>query len=359
MKIFFIILFCSLSLFPSESIKVGITSSEPFVMYNENSQKYEGFSIDLWNYISRELNINTEYIYIDKFPSLIDSVAKNNIDLAISGITITYDREKYLDFSHPMFSTGLGVMTLSGHSDVSLMDTLWKDVIMSFSIDLFKYFFIYIFIIMNIRWIVNITSKNEETIFSKNYFIGMYESFWWTMTMLVTWEAPKSHGFMRGVDLSIYIVGIVGLSMFTAVVTSSLSTQKISSIIKDENDLKTKTVVTVKNVAPARYLKKIGVNTIEVDSIYDGMKLLKNKKVKYLVYDKPRLQYLAKKFNKDLQSNIFQVDNILFNHQDYGIALSQKFKYKEEVNQLLLKIKESDGYNPSYFNTLKLKWGLQ
>jgi ABC-type amino acid transport substrate-binding protein len=327
-------------------------------MYNSNNQKHEGFSIDVWNYISKELNLDTEYIHFNNFSLLVDSVARNDIDLAISGITVTYDREKYLDFTHPTFSTGLGVMALSSHADVSLIDTLWNDVIKSFSIELFKYFLIYIFIIMNIRWIVNIKNNNEDTMFSRNYFIGMYQSFWWTMTMLVTWEAPKSHGFMRGIDLSIYIVGIIGLSMFTAVVTSSLSTKKLSSNIQSEDDLKTKTVVTVKDESPAKYLKKIGVNTIEVDNIYDGMKLLKDKKVNYLVYDKPRLQYLAKKFNKDLQSNIFQVDKILFNYQDYGIALSQKFKYKEEVNQLLLKIKESDGYNPSYFDALKLKWGL-
>ncbi|MGH3768587.1 MAG: hypothetical protein ACRDTX_26110 [Pseudonocardiaceae bacterium] len=45
-------------------------------------------------------------------PFAADGCANLDPDVGIAGITITKDREQVLDFSYPMFSAGLEVLTI-------------------------------------------------------------------------------------------------------------------------------------------------------------------------------------------------------------------------------------------------------
>ena len=94
---------------PGSTIKVGIKPLDPFV--TRNGDQYRGFSIDLWNEIARRNSWQTSYVWHDTLPPLLTDVQTSTVDVGIAGITITKDREQMLDFSYPMFSAGLEVMT--------------------------------------------------------------------------------------------------------------------------------------------------------------------------------------------------------------------------------------------------------
>ncbi|MDQ2790533.1 MAG: transporter substrate-binding domain-containing protein, partial [Actinomycetota bacterium] len=94
---------------PGSAIKVGIKPLDPFV--TRNGDQYHGFSIDLWNEIARRNSWQTSYVWYDTLPPLLRDVQTTTVDVGIAGITITKDREHVLDFSYPMFSAGLEVMT--------------------------------------------------------------------------------------------------------------------------------------------------------------------------------------------------------------------------------------------------------
>ncbi len=97
----------SLNLTGETEVKVGIKYSEPWVMYDKNvseeSRKPKGFSIDLWNRISKDLGFKTKYIYFNSTTELIDATKSGEVDAGISAITITSDREKVIDFSNSMY----------------------------------------------------------------------------------------------------------------------------------------------------------------------------------------------------------------------------------------------------------------
>ncbi len=95
---------------PGSTIKVGIKPLDPFV--TRDGDQYHGFSIDLWNEIARRNSWQTDYVWHDTLPSLLTDVQTSTVDVGIAGITITKDREQVLDFSYPMFSAGLEVLTI-------------------------------------------------------------------------------------------------------------------------------------------------------------------------------------------------------------------------------------------------------
>ncbi len=63
---------------------------------SEESRKPKGFSIDLWNRISKDLGFKTKYIYFNSTTELIDATKSGEVDAGISAITITSDREKVI-----------------------------------------------------------------------------------------------------------------------------------------------------------------------------------------------------------------------------------------------------------------------
>ena len=98
----------------SETLKIGIKPSEPWVMYDQNvseeHRKPIGFSIDLWNKIAQELKVDTQWVYYDSTSALVDAAKNGDVDAAISAVTITSSREKEIDFSSSMYELGLQVM---------------------------------------------------------------------------------------------------------------------------------------------------------------------------------------------------------------------------------------------------------
>ncbi len=192
--------------------------------------------------------------------------------------------------------------------------------------------------------------------FPRGYFKGIYETLWWGITMLVTWETPQSKGLARVIDLSWHLIGLIAMSIMTAVVTAALTSQAIVGNIQSEKDLPNKRVAAVATDAPRQYLEAIGANVVPVKSIEEGMKLLREKNVEALVHDGPRLSYLAGKINKKEKKSIFYVLPAIFNAQNYGIVFPQKSPLREPINKILLQLRESTGLEDSFHETLRKKW---
>jgi ABC-type amino acid transport substrate-binding protein len=61
----------------SETLKIGIKPSEPWVMYDQNAseenRKPIGFSIDLWNKMASDMNTETQWVYYESTSALVEA----------------------------------------------------------------------------------------------------------------------------------------------------------------------------------------------------------------------------------------------------------------------------------------------
>ena len=81
-------------------ITVGINAEfAPFEYYDENG-KLTGFDVDLMNYIGERISYDIDYVEMS-FDKLIPAVVNGEVDCAISGITITKERESVIDYTTP------------------------------------------------------------------------------------------------------------------------------------------------------------------------------------------------------------------------------------------------------------------
>jgi len=343
----------------SETLKIGIKPSEPWVMYDQNvseeKRKPIGFSIDLWNKIADKLNIKTQWVYYNSTSELINAAKNREIDAGISAITITSAREEDIDFSNSMYELGLQVMIDADKSSASVLELMAKEIEKIMTLKTTLIFILFLLITIHLRWFVDKKDKNSN-LFDKGYLNGIIDAFWWGITMLVTWETPPSKGLARIIDLMWHIVGIIAISILTAIVTAALTAQAIGGSIRSEKDLAGKYVAAVATDAPRQYVEKIGANVIPVKTLQEGIELLRKGKAEALVHDGPRLVYLANKINKKEHKKVLVVAPFKFNPQNYGIVFPQESQLRESVDRVLLKLREANGLEKSFHEQLKNKW---
>jgi ABC-type amino acid transport substrate-binding protein len=153
-----------------------------------------------------------------------------------------------------------------------------------------------------------------------------------------------------------HIVGIIAISILTAIVTTPLTAQANGGSIRSEKDLAGKYIAAVATDAPRKYVEKIGANVIPVKTLADGIELVRTGKAVALVHDGPRLVYLANQINKREKKKVLAVAPFKFNPQNYGVVFPSKSELKEKVDRVLLKLRESDGLDKSYHEKLQEKW---
>lgn len=343
----------------ADTLRIGIKPSEPWVMYDQNiteeQRKPIGFSIDLWTKISKELNMETQWVYYNSTSDLIEGAVNGDIDAGISAITITSSREEKINFSNSMYELGLQVMVDATKSSASVLELMAKEISKMMTVKSILIFLVFLLITIHLRWFVDMKNR-DSNLFPKNYFPGIIDSFWWGITMLVTWETPPNKGLARVIDLMWHIVGIIAISILTAIVTAALTAQAIGGSIRSEKDLAGKYIAVMANDAPRKYVEKIGANVIPVDTLDEAISLVRSGQADALVHDGPRLVYLANKVNKKEQKKILLVSKFKFNPQNYGIIFNTNSPLKELADRELLKLRESNGLEKSFHEQLKEKW---
>lgn len=356
----FICLF-SFSVFAQDDLKtlrVVIKPSEPWVMYDNTippaQRKPVGFSIDLWNGIAKELGIKTQWVYANNVRDLLTSVRQGQADVGISAITIRSDREQIVDFSTAMFELGLQIMVNANTNMNAPFKVLIQQVGRFITLQNILIFLSVLFCIINLRWWVDRFDSSGAKLFTHNYWHGLSEAFWWSITMLITWEAPKSKGLARMVDLAWHFTGLIAMSVLTGIIAAALTIQAVGGSITNEKDLPGKRVAAVATDAPRDYLEKIGARVMPVNTLNEGIDKLLKGEVEALVHDGPRLLYLAEQVNN--KEKKVAVLPAVFNHQNYGIVLPNGSQSLEAVNLALLKLREPEGLEDSFHTKLKKKW---
>lgn len=342
-----------------KTLKVAIKPSEPWVMYDaslpQDKREPIGFSIDLWRGIAKEIGLKTQWVYTKNMPELLGSVQEGGADVAISAITIRSNREQVLDFSTSMFELGLQIMVRKDAGIGSPLSVLAKEVGKFITLPNFLIFVVVLFCTINLRWWVDKLDSRGPKLFPQTYWQGISEAFWWSITMLITWEAPKNKGLARLIDLSWHFTGLVAMSILTGIIAAALTIQAVGGSISSEKDLPGKIVAAVATDAPRDYLEQIGARVVPVDSVNQGIEMVLKGTVEALVHDGPRLLYLAEQINQQHQPGVLVLPAI-FNNQNYGIAFPNGSQYLEQVNRALLKLREPEGLEKSFHEKLRDKW---
>jgi len=158
-------------------LKVGTKLAPPFAMKDKNG-KWEGISIELWDLIAKKVGIKYT-LQEENLTSLIDKVAKKDLDAGIAALTITPDRERKLDFSHSYYTTGLAIAV---PKKTEVLPELINTILSKRMVLIILAIFGTIFVVGVLIWATE-RRKNPE-IAKLSPIKGISNSIWWAATTL-------------------------------------------------------------------------------------------------------------------------------------------------------------------------------
>lgn len=319
---------------PGSTITVGIKPLDPFVG-RAGTGAYTGFSIDLWNDIARRNDWQAKYVWYPDIQTLVNAARDNTVDVAISGISITADREENVDFSYPMFDAGLQILTVDTPAGLDLSHQLRNLVSPSTG----RYLLVLLLMLVLAGAITSaVTHVGSEHRWHRRMSDGMFRA---AAVGLAGDLGDPQKPLTKVMTFAWLIVGLVFVSLFTASVTTQLTVRSIRTGIIGVADLPGKRVVTVRGSTTETYLRHHDITPRTVASIDDAYPLLHQGDVDAIVYDSPVLQHhidVAHDRKEALAGPVFEPEA-------YGIAFPTGSALRKKVNAALLQMHADGTYD--------------
>ena len=325
-------------------LRIVVKPAKPFAF--EVDGKLQGYSVDLWERIASDAGIKFTAKVVATVPELLQALERGEADVGVGAISITPEREKSLDFSHPFFESGLQVLARSSGDSGAF--SAFRSLLNADVGKVCLVLLLAVLIISHILWVVE-RKINAES-FPESYVSGVWESTWWSIATLISGgcENKAPVGVAGRLVAVVWMLGGIGLTSYiTATLASAMTVNTLSAEVSGLADLKSSRVGTLGGGVAESLLKRSGYDVVGFKTLDEAVAALEKKEVKGVVYDSPMLRYyLATHPGAKLE-----LVGPLFDLQDYGFALQLKSPQRKSINAALLKL-QVDGFKEE----LETKW---
>jgi ABC-type amino acid transport substrate-binding protein len=329
-------------------LNVGTKAAPPFVIKHADGS-FSGISINLWEQIADRLQIDYTIKAYD-LQGLLQAVKQKDIDVAAAALTITPQREAYLDFSHAFYVDGLGI-AVPQSNDKNWIIALKRFISWEF-LSVILVLGLVLLIFGCLAWFFERKHNRDE--FHDDAVKGIGDGFWWSAVTMTTVgygdKSPRSLGG-RVIALVWMFTSVIIISSFTAAITSAVTVSQLGTSIQGPQDLVDVKVGTVTDSSSAQVLDQRAVHYMDYPSLEDCLRQLKNGRLDAVVYDAALLRYQIKENFADA----LRVLPHTFTDQAYGLAFPSQHPTREIINQALLTITNS----PAWQDTLDAYLGQE
>ena len=333
----------------AEKVRVVTRNLEPFSF--EKDGRRVGFAYELWNEVARTIKVDSEVSVADSAKQIVAAVQNKTADVGVGAISITAERESIIDFSQPFYKSGLLIMVKP--APPSVLDTVWEvlaPVLNWKSLGSVAALLVLMLVVSHLVWMYE--HKVNEEMWPKSYGAGMWESFWWSISIFLVGGADNKGPVGIGgriVAIVWMVLSIIFIAFLTGSFAATITVNTLKSDIQGPGDLPRKSVATIEGSTAENWLRK-NVDKVELHTyknIGECVDALNAGTVVAVVYDEPIIRYeLKKPGNKDLAAA-----GGLFHPEDYGFALQQDSPLREPIDQALLALREN-----GFIDDLQKKW---
>ncbi|RVE62975.1 hypothetical protein OJAV_G00162400 [Oryzias javanicus] len=368
----------------NRSLVITTILEEPYVMLKKSDRalvgndRFEGFCIDLLKELAGLLGFTYEIRLVpdgkygsqdDKgqWNGMIRELIEHRADLAVAPLTITYTREKFIDFSKPFMSMGISILYRKPNSTNSgffsflnpMTPDIWVYILLAYLGVSCVLFVIARF--SPYEWYDAHPCNPGSDVVENNF--TLLNSFWFGVGSLMQQGSelmPKA--------LSTRIIGgiwwfftLIIISSYTANLAAFLTVERMDTPVDSADDIAKQTKIeygVIKDGATMSFFKKSRVSTFEkmwafmssrprtslVKSIEDGIqRVLKSDYA--LITESTTIDYITRR-----NCNLTQVGGII-DSKGYGIGTPIGSPYRDKITIAILSILE-DGR----LHMLKEKW---
>jgi ABC-type amino acid transport substrate-binding protein len=291
---------------------------------------WSGISIDLWQDIAQELDLDYHLEERD-LSGLLRGVEDGSLDVAVSPLAILAENEQRVDFTQPYFRTGLALaISHRGHGFLSLL----RQVVAGPILGMIVLTLVLLIGVSLLVWTFERRDNPEQ--FGGPGAAGVWSAFWWaasTMTTVGYGDKAPITVAGRAVAIVWMFSGIVLLSGFTASVTTVLALRHLGPSLQRIDDLSRIWVATVPGSSGEAYLQREGAHMRLFPDLTGAIRAVAHGEVDAVVYDEPILRYVS---SHEFPGAIDVLPGTV-ERESYGFALPLGSPLRKSINVALLR----------------------
>ena len=294
-----------------------------------------GAMIDIWKEVSRRLVISSEFIRVKTFVELMDMVREGKADVSLGPLAITEEREKMFDLTHPVFHSGMRIAVRQRNESglVSAVRSMlsWKLLqLIGLAVALGV-------VSGHLLWWCE-RGRNPRS-FPPDYPRGVGEAIWWIISTIVTGGCDDKHvdGPLGRILALLWMIGGIGLiATFTSVLTATMTAERVTGMIQGPRDLAGRSIGCQEGSVTVQTIRQRGGFPQEYATILDAIDALELGMVDAVVGEAQTLMYVINESGR----NEVKLVGPIFDSFDYGLALPTSSPLREELNAVILQLRE-------------------
>ena len=336
---------------PEKEIIVGTYECPPFIMLDHDGN-YSGLSFLLWQQIANTLDIRYT---IKNYPlkELLHAVEYKDVDVGISCLSITPERERIFDFSHSFYETHLAIAVKSK----GYYDTIKSILFNKHLLKVITIFFIAAALVGGIFYILE-HRINNKLYSMQSASAKLIEGF--ILGLLFITKGPFNYfefktlsGRVLTVCLAVFTT--LFIASITAVLASTFTIGLISNDIKTPHDLiNFRTGAKIASTS-SQYLIRHSIAHRQYKTVSEMLDALERGDIEAIVDDDAVLKYQIKIAKEQGRYQNINVLPYQFEKQNYGFALIENSPYEESINRELLQFRKSEQWRHALLDYFSLK----
>lgn len=326
----------------SDTLRVGIYQAPPFVVKGSNG--YTGVSIDLWEHIASEMDIDYTYIEYSDAIGIIRSLDYDELDISINPLGNSPSRMERFQVSQPFYISSVGVATtISSQSQFQIFINNF------FSRDFLNIILLLFLILLTFGTILWFAERRVNKYQFRPGIKGLFDGLWWAAVTMTTVgygdKAPKTH-LGKAIAIVWMFTAIIIISGFTATIASTLTVNTLEANISKLEDLQQVNEIGVVGASDAEFFMQ--QHDLKPSQIYrtpvQALRALSKKKIEVLVSDKTTTEYLIETYD---MGDHLRLLPLTFQKQYRSFFMPKMQPLFDEVNKQLITRIQSTSWNES------------
>ena len=316
-----------------ERLRVGVAPLASAVEWDGDQPT--GVVIDIWRDLEKRLGAETDFVRVDTFKHLLDTLTAGETDVALGPLAITEERERMFDLTHPIVHSGLRVAVRQQEASgfLSALSSL-------FSWQLLQLLGTVLLLALasgHLLWWFEHRGNPESV--PPQYPRGMWEAIWWIASTVVAGGCDNKHvasGLGRTIAFAWMVGGIMLLAAFTSVLTATLTAEQVAGKIHGPKDLAGRTVGCQEAAVTVKEVRRRGGVVREYSKLTEALDALGLGGLDAVVGENQQMMFLLNRSDRQ----VLKLVGPIFEAFDYGFGLPNGSPLRERLNTAILRMRE-------------------
>jgi polar amino acid transport system substrate-binding protein len=328
---------------PPTRLHVGAAECPPFVI--REGESLTGLGIFLWDRVAAEMGVDYD-ITLYPLGAMLEDMGREKeprlVNVGVSCLSITAEREKFIDFSHSFFETHIGIaVRQSGFLET--FAAIMKNPVFLRGLGIF----FGVAALVGALFFLLERGANSKLYTMETRRGKLLEAFL-VGTVFITrgpinfWEFKSLTARVMATLLAISATFLI--AGMTAILASAFTVQSLRSQVNGLQDLAKMRVGALASSTSSRFLHQNGIAHQTRDDLVPLIEELESGGLDAVVADAAVLKYTLKQGKDQGRYASLSVLPYEFDSQNYGFALEPQSPFVEDLNRALLTVRKTEAW---------------